>query len=184
LLAEVGRTTVTKFDADTAQQFMAAAKKKFGGQNLGLTTAHPLASFKFNKKTNKLVSLVFTCAITEDFAEVGGGKPDKANKDAIKDIAARAKAHEDKHKAGDNAAFKKFDADGTAKDLMAKTYKNEKEAKDAIHAKREELVTSLKAACIALHQSEGNLVVTPQNGGFNITMKAAGAIGCDNVAPQ
>ncbi|HEY6434068.1 MAG TPA: hypothetical protein VIZ17_18990 [Acetobacteraceae bacterium] len=172
---------MTKFNADTVQQFMAAANKKFHGQNLGMTVAHPAASYTFNKKTNKLIKLVFTCSITEDFAQVGGGKPDKANKDAIKEVADRAEAHEDKHKAGYNVAFKKFDADGTAKDLMAKTYKNEKEAKDAIHAKREELTASLKTACLALHQSEGLLVVTPQkDGSFDITMKAAGATGCDD----
>ena len=64
---------------------------------------------------------------------------------------------------------------------MARTYKNEKEATDAIHAKREELAASLKTACLALHQSEGLLVTPQKDGSFNITMKAAGAIGCDNI---
>ena len=171
---------MTKFSANTVQEFMAAANKKFGGKNLGQTHAKPAASRTFNKKTKKLTAVAFTCPVTEDFAEVGGGKPDKANKDAIKDVAARAKAHEDKHKAGFDAAFKAFKPEDVAKELMAKTFKDEKEAIDAVHTKREELSASLKAACLALHQSEGILVVTPQsNGSFNITMKAAGASGCD-----
>ena len=66
-----------------------------------MTVAHPAAAYvPFNKKTNKLIKLVFTCSITEDFAQVGGGKPDKANKGAIQDVATRSKAHEDKHKVG------------------------------------------------------------------------------------
>src|SRR4051812_24989969 len=171
---------MTKFNADTVQEFMAAANKKFGGKNLGQTHANPTASRTFNKKTKKLTAVAFTCPITEDFAEVGGGKPDKANKDAIKEVAARAKAHEDKHKAGYQACFRKFKPDDVAKDLMAKTYKDENDAKKAVHAKIEELVASLKAACLALHQSEGILIIAPQkDGSFKITMKAAGASGCE-----
>jgi hypothetical protein len=120
---------MTKFNADTVQEFMAAANKRYGGKNLGQTHAKPAAAHTFNKKTGKLVSVTFTCPITEDYAEVGGGKPDKANKQAIEDVAARAKAHEDKHKAGFDAAFKAFKPDDVAKALKAKTFKDEKEAK-------------------------------------------------------
>src|SRR4051794_29175102 len=99
-------TRGSKFNADTVQEFMTAVNKKFGGQNLGKTNAHPTASFTFDKKAAKLTKVVFTCPVTEDFAEVGGGKPDKANKDAIQEVAARAEAHEEKHNAGFEAAFK------------------------------------------------------------------------------
>jgi hypothetical protein len=173
---------MTKFNADTVQEFMAAARKKFGGQDLGLTHAHPAAAWSFNNKTNKLVNVAFTCPVTEDFAQVGGGKPDKANKDAIKEVADRAKAHEDKHKADYLAAFKKFDADSTAKDLMSQSFKDVNAAKKAVHAKRDELATSLKNACLALHQTEGVLTVTQKkDGSFDVSMKAAGANGCDQI---
>jgi hypothetical protein len=173
---------MTKFNANTVQEFMAAARKKFGGQDLGLTHAHPEAAWSFNNKTNKLFKVAFTCPITEDFAQVGGGKPDKANKDAIKEVADRAKAHEDQHKADYLAAFNKFDADTTAKNLMAQTYKDVNEAKKAVHAKREELATSLKNACLALHKTEGVLTVTQKKDGtFDVAMQAAGANGCDQI---
>ena len=165
---------MTKFNADTVDQFMDAAKKKFGGNNLGETDAHPAYNYAF--KGGKLTKLVFTCPVTLDFAEVGGGKPDSANKDAIAKIAKLAEDHENKHKAGYEAAFKKFDPNTTAKELMAKSFKDDKEAKKTIEAKFKELKDALLQACLDLHKREGLILVTPS---LDIQVKAAGSSGCD-----
>jgi Zn-finger domain-containing protein len=110
-----------------------------------------------------------------DFAEVGGGKPNAANKDAIAKAAQLAEDHEEKHKAGYESAFKTFDPDKTAKELMAKTFKDEKEAKKELEAKFKALKDALMQACLDLHKSEGIIEVTTN---INIQMKPAGASGC------
>ena|SRR5271165_5100085 len=100
---------------------MDAAKRKFSGDELGETEAKPHIGYIF--KDGKLSKVTITCPIAIDYAEVGGGNPDKANKDAIAQVAALAEQHEEKHKACYEAAFKKWNADKVAKDLMAKTFK-------------------------------------------------------------
>ena len=126
-----------------------------------------------------MAKLSFTCTVTLDYAEVGGGKPDQANKDAIAKVAEMAKDHEEKHKAGYEAAFKKWNADKVAKDLMAKTYKDQKEAQKAVKDAVADLDKVLLDACLELHKKEGVIEFTHQaNGSIDVTMKAAGAAGC------
>ena len=164
---------MTKLNADTVDAFIEAANKKFGGSDVGETKAHPAFSYSF--KGGKLTKVNFTCPITLDFAEVGGGKPNAANKDAIAKVAQLAEDHEEKHKAGYESAFKTFDPDKTAKELMAKTFKDEKEAKKELEAKFKALKDALMQACLDLHKSEGIIEVTTN---INIQMKPAGASGC------
>jgi hypothetical protein len=114
---------MTKFNADTGDAFIEAANKKFGGDSLGETKHHAALS-PWSFKDGKVTKVVFTCPITLDFAEVGGGKPNSTQKSAIAKVAQLAQDHEKKHKAGYEAAFKAFDPDKTAKELMAKTFKD------------------------------------------------------------
>ena len=168
---------MAKFNADTVDDFMAAAKKKFGGDELGTTEAKPHIGFIF--KDGKVTKVAITCPISMDYTEVGGGNPDKANKDAIAQVAALAKQHEEKHKAGYEAAFNKWNAEKVKKDLMAKTFKDKKEADKAAKEQMDDLDGKLMDACLDLHKQEGLLVVTHQkDGSIAVSMKAAGAGGC------
>jgi predicted nucleotide-binding protein (sugar kinase/HSP70/actin superfamily) len=167
---------MTKFNADTVDAFMKAAYAKFGGNKLG-ETEHK-AAVKYAFRGGKLTNVTFTCPITAVYAEVGSGKPDAPNKDAIAKVAKLAQDHENKHKSGYDAAFKTFDATKSAKDLMAKTYKDENEAKKALAAKFKELTDALMAACLKLHQSEGLIIVTKNGDKFDVTTKPAGSSGC------
>lgn len=165
---------MTKFNADTVDAFMEAANKKFGGDSLGETKHHAALS-PWSFKDGKVTKVVFTCPITLDFAEAGGGKPNSTQKAAIAKVAQLAQDHEKKHKAGYEAAFKAFDPDKTAKELMAKTFKDVKEAKKELDAKFKELTDALMKACLDLHKTEGLIEVTTN---IDIQVKPAGASGC------
>jgi hypothetical protein len=168
---------MTKFNAITVDQFMHAANKKFGGNDLGMTDAKP--SFSYSFKDGRITKVSFTCPITLDYAEIGGGKPDKANKDAIAQVAAFAQQHEKSHKAGFEKAFKKWNVDKVAKDLMAKTYKDKKAAEKAGKERLDDLQSKLMDACLDLHKTEGLITVTHQkDGSIDVSTKAAGASGC------
>ena len=124
---------MTKFKADTVDDFLKAAHKKFGGDSAGATDVDQTKLWKGRFNKGKLTNLSFTLPITMDYAEVGGGKPDKANKDAIAKVAQLARQHEAKHKASYEAAFKEWDPEQVTKDLESKTYKNEKEMNKAVN---------------------------------------------------
>jgi hypothetical protein len=65
------------------------------------------------------------------------------------------------------------------KDLKAGTYKDMKEAEAAIDEKMHELNDKLRDACLDLHSKEGLIQVTRKRGSIDVTMTAAGKIGCD-----
>ncbi len=169
---------MTKFSGDTVEDFMDAANAKYGGGDLGETTVKP--SFKYGGfKDGKLLKVEFSCPVDVDFAEPGSGKPDDENKTSIAEIAAIAKAHELKHKAGYEKAFKDWDAKKVAKDLMDKTYKSKADAEKALKEALADLSKELLNACLDLHKKEGIVDVTKlADGSHKIVQKPAGAAGC------
>ena len=169
---------MSKISGDSAKEFTDNANKKFGDGDLGTTdyeTAYKLGGFK----DGKILKLEFTCTITMDYAEVGSGKPDANNKKAIAKIADIAEAHEKRHKAGYEKAFKEFDAKKTAAALMEETYKSRADAEKAIKDAFNDLEKALNDACLNLHKKEGLIdVVAQADGSFKIIERAAGAQGC------
>jgi hypothetical protein len=172
---------MTKFKADTIDDFLKAAHKRFGGDSAGATDVDQTKLWKGRFNKGKLTNLSFTLQITMDYAEVGGGKPDKANKDAIAKVAQLAKQHEEKHKAGYEAAFKEWGPEQVKKDLESKTYKNEKEMNKAVNDALDDLDRALLKACLDLHKKEGVIVVAhKQDGSIDVSMEPAGASGCES----
>jgi hypothetical protein len=167
---------MTSFRADTLTEFMDAAAEKFGAGGLGETDYHVSSAYIF--KNGKLIDVSFTLTVTIDFATFGGGRPDKANLEAITHVAHLGKVHEGKHKAGYEATFNNWKPQAV-KDLKAKTYADEDEAKDAIAKKVDEINDKMKAACLALHSTEGYVDVMQSGGSISVTMKPAGASGCE-----
>jgi hypothetical protein len=172
---------MTNFKADTLSDFIEAAAKKYGDGSLGKTD--PVTTMEgFLLKGGKLTKISFTFKATVDSAAFGGGehkgKPDKANGDAIAKVVHMALEHERKHKAGYEAAFEKWNAQAV-KDLKAGTYKDKKEAEDAIAQKMHELNDKLRDACLDLHSTEGLIQVNRKGGSIDVAMTAAGKTGCD-----
>jgi hypothetical protein len=167
---------MTSFRADTLKEFMEAAAEKFGAGGLGETEYHVNSSYVF--RNGKLIDVSFTLAVTIDFATFGGGKPDKANQEAITHVVHLGKVHEGKHKAGYEATFSNWKPQAV-KDLKAGTYADEDEAKDAIAKKVDEINDKMKAACLDLHSKEGYVDVMQSGGNISVTMKPAGASGCE-----
>ena len=63
---------------------------------------------------------------------------------------------------------------------MQVKFKDGNEAHTAVHDKKKDLVDKLKKACLDLHKQEGLLEVKPQSdGSFVVSMKPAGATGCE-----
>jgi hypothetical protein len=171
---------MTNFKADTISDFIEAAAKKYGVGSLGKT--EPVTTMEgFQIKGGKMTKVSFTFKATVDFAAFGGGehkgKPDKANRDAIAQVVHLSLEHE-RNKAGYEAAFEQWNAQAV-KDLKAGTYKDKKEAEDAIEKKMHELNDKLRDACLDLHSKEGLIQVTRNRGSIDVTMTAAGKIGCD-----
>ena len=173
---------MTKFNADTVDDFLKAAAKKFGGDSAGATDVDQTKLWKGRFNKGKLTNLSFTLRITMDYAEVGGGKPDKANKNAIAQVAQLAKLHEEKHKAAYEAAFEKWGPEQVKKDLESRTYKNEKEMNKAVNDALDDLDRALLSACLDLHKKEGVIIVAHNNRDVSIevSMKPAGASGCES----
>jgi hypothetical protein len=169
---------MTKFPAKDVDDFMDNANKKYGGGDLGDTDAN--TSFKYGAfKDGKIQKLVFTCDVTVDYAEVGSGSPDAANKKAIDDVADIAKAHELKHKAGYEKAFKDWNQAAVAKKLMDQSFKSKGDAEKAMKAALADLDDALNKACLELHKKEGIVDVTHEaDGSIKIVTKPAGAAGC------
>ena len=86
--------------------------------------------------------------------------------------------HEGKHKAGYETTFNNWKPQAV-KDLKAGTYADEDAAKDAIAKKVDEINDKMKAACLDLHSKEGYVDVLQSGGKISITMKPAGASGCE-----
>ena len=86
--------------------------------------------------------------------------------------------HETKHKEGYEATFNRWKPQAV-KDLKAATYKDENEAKDALQKKVDEINDKMKAACLDLHSKEGFVDVMQTGSTISITMKPAGASGCE-----
>ena len=143
---------MTKFPANDVDSFMDKANAKYGGGDLGDTdakTAYKLGGFK----DGKIQKLVFTCDVSVDYAEPGSGKPDAANKKAIDDVADIAKAHELKHKAGYEKAFKDWDQKSVVKKLMDQDFKSKGEAEKAIKDALDDLDDKLKDACTRIQRA-------------------------------
>lgn len=172
---------MTKFKADKVDDFLKAAHKKFHGNSVGDTNFPKTKQLWKGKLNNGRLTLSWTFPqITMDYAEVGGGKPDKANKDAIAEVARLAKQHEEKHKAGYEAAIKDWDPDKVKKDLESKTYKNDREVQKAVNDAVDDLYSKMMKACLDLHKKEGVIVVAHgANGTIDVSMEAAGASGCE-----
>jgi hypothetical protein len=174
-----------KLDADTVQEFMNAAHQKFGGNLLGKTNVNPKDNWRFDKSKGMLIDVSFACpVVSSDFAAFGKGsspgKPDKNNSDAITEVARLAQDHEKKHKDGYEAVCKNWKPDEEANALMQVKFKDGNEAHTAVLDKRKDLVDKLKKACLDLHKQEGLLEVKPQSdGSFVVSMKPAGATGCE-----
>ena len=171
---------MSNFKADTVSDFIEAAAQKYGAGSLGNTA--PVITREHHFKGGKLTQVSFTFKATVDFAAFAGGlhkgKPDKINRDAIRKAVHLSLEHERKHKAGYEAAFKQWNAQAV-KDLKAGTYKDKKEAENAIEKKMHELNDKLRDACLDLLSKEGLIQVTHNRGSIDVTMTAAGKIGCD-----
>jgi hypothetical protein len=169
---------MVKIAGDTIDEFVDNGHAKFGGKGMGETAAHPIYDFG-NFKGGKLMKVVFTCPVDIEFAEPGSGKPDDANKKAIKQMADMAEEHEKKHKAGYEKAFKDFGAKKVADDLMEQSFGSKKEAVDALDKALAKLKKALLDACLDLHKKEGILDFKHNDdGSIDVTMKPAGAAGC------
>ena len=174
-----------KLDADTVEEFVNAAHQRFGGKLLGITKVTPKDSWKFDKAKGMLIEVSFACpVVSTDFAAFGNGKtagkPDKNNADAIAKIAQLAENHEGKHKDGYQAVCKDWKPDDVAKALMLLKFKDVTEAHAAVLEKKKDLTDKLKNACLDLHKQEGLLEAKARSdGSFDVSMKPAGAIGCE-----
>lgn len=167
------------FEADTVTDFLAKGHARFGGKSMGYTDWQTPPPKWNTDKDGKLTTLDFTLTITVSYATFGGGSPDANNEKAIKDVAARTKAHEERHQRDIEAAWKAWDPAKVRSDLMARTFKTAKEVTDAISAEVTKLKTAVKAACLKLHGAEGVVSATPNaDGTFTVTETAEGASGC------
>jgi hypothetical protein len=169
---------MTVFNADTINEFETAAFEKYGVGSLGKTDS--ATSYTYHFKDGKLTSVSYTFKATSDWAVFGGGKANKANKDAIEKCVRLSQEHEQKHKEGYERTFTQWKAQAE-KDLKAGTYKDAKEAENAIEEKIHDLNNKLRDACLDLHSKEGLIVVTYKNGSpIDVSMTVAGKMGCDD----
>jgi hypothetical protein len=169
---------MTKISADSLEDFINNAQRRYGAGELGETKADP--AYKYGGfKDGKVIKLEFTCPVTTDYAEPGSGKPDPDNRKAIADMADLVEAHEKEHKAGYEKAFKDWDPKGTAADLMKQTFKTRGDAEKAMKKALDDLKDTLHDACLALHKKGGTFDVKYENdGSITITERPAGPSGC------
>ncbi|HKM64435.1 MAG TPA: hypothetical protein VJY39_18280 [Acidisphaera sp.] len=169
---------MTKFNGDTADEFLEAAHKKYGGTGAGETTYTP-PKVKTVFKDGKLSKVDFDPPkIDMDYAEAGVGKPDDNNKAAIKKIADMAEEHEKNHKASYEATFKTW-SQKAEKDLTSKSYKDAKEAQKAIQDALDDFKKQMYDACVELHKKEGKIVAkTNKDGTVDVSMAPSGPAGC------
>jgi hypothetical protein len=163
----------------TLDEFMQSAGSVFGQGLLGDTRSALSAKYSFdtqNKITKSTLSLTITSA-TAHWAGPGihAGKhaqqPDAPNRDAIARVEALNKSHEQKHIDGYQSAFNNKKAEIEGK-MIGQT--------EAESAKTlSEMNGALKAACEALHKTEGLISVIRQGGAFSIVVQPEGPGACD-----
>jgi predicted secreted Zn-dependent protease len=163
--------TITQVDvkADTAQEFMTGGNKKFGSNNLGVTTYHLDPTYTYNKdKTIASATICMKLKTTMPKWVKGSKTPDKANMEALNQIVALIGKHEQKHRDTYKQAFNKSDVDKT---VIGKTDGQADKILDA-------LAGDLDKVCEDLHSKEGKIHVVQTGGTFKVTMVPAGSGGC------
>jgi hypothetical protein len=162
----------------TVDEFAQSAGSLFGQGLLGDTRFALEANWNITNR--KIINATLTLKITSATAHWAGpgvraGKqapqPDAPNRNAITNMEALNKSHEQKHINGYQSVFdsKKNDVE---KKLVGQT---EGEAAKTI----EEMKDALKAACEALHKTEGLITWTFQGGAYSIVVKPRGPGACD-----
>ena len=163
--------------ADTAMDFIDAAHKAMGDDSkLGQTSAKLSWTVTTDTKTKKIKKVVFTLKTDIERVHWSGPaktKPDKDNSAAIQKIESLNKAHEEAHRAGYEAAFKKLKAK-LEKDLVGK---DEGEVDDAAQKMKD----ALTDACEKLHKSGGDISVNDSGGKVTVKESAEGPGGCPSL---
>jgi hypothetical protein len=170
--------TLTNCFGSTVDEFAQSAASTFGPGLLGDTRFAVEA--KWNLSNSKITKPTLSLRITSATAHwVGPGlrdgkpapQPDVANRNAIASIESLNKSHEQKHIDGYQSTFNSKKSDIERK-LIGQT---EAEAAKTI----QEMNDALKAACEALHKTEGLITWTLQGGAYSIVVKPAGPGNCD-----
>jgi hypothetical protein len=163
--------------ADTALDFMASAHKAMGDPSkLGETSAQVDFSYALDGTTKKIKKVTFTLKTEIRRVHWAGAqktKPDKANAAAITEIEALNKAHEEAHRSGYEAAFKKCKA-RFEKELIGKDESDLDKA-------AQEIKDALTAECEKLHKSGGLVTVTDSGGKITVKESAEGPGGCPDL---
>jgi hypothetical protein len=170
--------TLTSCTGSTVDEFGQSAANAFGAGLLGDTRFAVNANW--NLSNNKITKPTLSLTITSATAHWTGpgirdGKPapqpDAANRIAIVDIEAKNKSHEQKHINGFQSTF-----DGKKSDIERRLVgQTEVQAATTI----QEMNDALKAACEALHKTEGLITWTLQGTAYSIVVKPAGPGNCD-----
>ena len=163
--------------ADTALDFIDAAHTAMGDDSkLGETSAKLNWTVTTDSKTKKIKKVVFTLKtdITRvHWAGAAKAKPDKDNLAAIQKIEALNKAHEEAHRSGYEAAFKKLKAK-LEKDLVGK---DPGDLDDTV----DKMKQALTGACEKLHKSGGDISVVDNGGKITVKEGAEGPGGCPDL---
>lgn len=163
----------------TVAEFQQSAANIFGEGLLGDTRFALSTNYNFDtqsKITKATLSMTITSA-TAHWAGPGlrGGRPavqpNAANRDAIARIEALNKSHEQKHIDGYQSTFNNKKGD-IEKKMIGQTA-------DEAATTLTEMNDALKAACEALHSTEGLISVTQSGGAFSIVVQPEGPGACD-----
>lgn len=169
---------MAKLAADSVDDFIAKAGKKWGKGRAGETKPKPVWTYG-SFKDGQVSKLVFSFSSTIEFAEDGGGKADAENKKAIKLVAKLAKEHEENHQEYYDKAYKDWKPKTQADDLMEMNFDSKAEAVKAMTAKFAELEKALLDACLSLHKKEGIIYAElDTDGSYAVYTKPAGPNGC------
>lgn len=166
--------TLVNVKADTALDFIEAAHKAMNDDSkLGETKAEVSWKTSTDGKTKKLKTVVFTLK-TEirrvHWAGQAKAKPDKENLAAITKIEKLNKAHEEAHRAGYTAEFKKLKTK-LEKELVGKD-------EDELEKAAKQINKALKDTCEKLHKSGGDITVTENGGKVTVKEGPEGSGGC------
>lgn len=162
--------------ADTVQDFMDNAHKAIGDDTkIGDTSSKLSLKFDTDSKTKMIKSATFSLTTSITRAHWVGAakvKPDKENEAAIKKIESLNKAHEEAHRKGYEAAFKK-NKEALEKELVGM----KPDDADQVVKKMQAALTK---ACEDLHK-KGGMIDFVDNGKGKITVaeSAEGPGGCD-----
>ena len=170
---------MAKLAADSVDDFIAKAAKKWGKGRAGETHPKPAWTYGGFTKEGQVLKLVFSFDSTIEYAEDGGGKADAENKKAIKLVAKLAKEHEENHQTYYEKAFKAWKPQDQADGIMEQVFDSKSAAVKAMEAKFAELQKELLAACLELHRKEGIIYVElEKDGSYSVYTKPAGPTGC------